>query len=312
MRLTRNSLTAAAALLLLPALALASDDISATKLGGTLTVVGGGFSDAIYMTSPAPGVVVLIGRDGTTINGLPAVGFGAINSVQMGLGGGGDVIRFAGLRLAGDLTIDLGPGSDVITDFAALRVGGTFRIVTGEAGGSDRIALADTFVGTDFFISTDEGPVNVELTGVQVRGNLVVDAGTADDSVTLREATAGTINIQTGVGNDAVTLSGVRVNALETNTGEGTDSLRIELTDAFGMIDLNTAGGDDVAALTDITATGDFRAQFADGMDTVSGTRVQAAGIASFDGGTDVDTLTDTEIVGDVETQIVNFEVILP
>jgi hypothetical protein len=175
---------------LLPALgavALAAGDVQVVVAGDTQTLFMTGAGDANNVLVTWDGVVgsfTVTGRDGTTINGLPAVQVTNVLNFDVDLGAGDDVLGFSGTAVRGNLVLKLGDGADSVT-LDAVRVRGRTRVFGGL--GSDRITASNHCVFKAFTARAQEGDDVIEVLDSAFLDRCRLDGGYGEDSILLRD-----------------------------------------------------------------------------------------------------------------------------
>jgi len=135
--------------------------------GGQLFVIGDAFDNAVSTQQDAFGNIVVIGVNGTTVNGMSAISLGSfipMDAIFVG-GAGNDQIDVAGLFVTRQITVSGGPGNDLVQ----LRGVNANFITVGMHDGND------TLIG---------------LT-VRARTGMQIDGGTGFDIALLRNIFAG-------------------------------------------------------------------------------------------------------------------------
>ena len=231
---------------------------------------------------------------GTTISGLgmaAAIGYGAFESVVLGLGSGADAFLIASthagvtrldtdegddtvdvLAISGDTTVDTGADDDTVNVGSAapgtLEGIGAWLTVEGDepSSGSDVLNVDD---------SGDTGPNSGALTATTVTGlgmaggivygtieTLDIDLGSGADGFTIESTHAGTTSLDTGAGNDTVNVWSAS-GETSVNTGADDDTVKVgNLAPATGGTvngvgaPLVISGGEGTDAL-DVDDTGD-------------------------------------------------------
>jgi hypothetical protein len=91
-------------------------NVTAMLSGGTLTVVGDAFDNAVSIRQSPLGDITIVGLNGTTVNGRSAVfvGRGLLNGLNVNMGGGNDAVEVVGLWVWGAITVEGGAGNDTI------------------------------------------------------------------------------------------------------------------------------------------------------------------------------------------------------
>jgi hypothetical protein len=188
-----------------------------------IVVTAGGEEDAI----------VVIGLDGTTVNGLPELVVLGVESLRARTGEGADRVDIQQVRIRGTVQLRLGNGDDVVV------------------AEQSQVRRLDVRTGRGF---------DVVAVGPQARvGRLLrIHTGRDPDRVRLESSSLSSIVVVTGPGDDALTIfdaTVVRGTQVFTNAGE--DDVFFGLADFVRDVDLNLGEDDDILHLDSVLFDGD-------------------------------------------------------
>ena len=291
--------------------AVEASNVQVALEGELLVVNGDNLANRITIATVASGDVVVTGRLGTTINGLPSLRLRrpTINSVEIQMNAGDDDVVVNGMQIANDLYANLGDGNDAFRSGANATAIGANLSVEGGAG-NETIRLSGWTIGGDSYIDGQTGTLTCQLSDLAVSFILNVIGDDFRDLVSVANSTIGDfVAIETKGGNDSVTLNGSSALGAMISTDMGADA--ISITDVTVLEDIGVFSGTDndrvelfgVAAAKNITVSLDA------GNDYLSGTAVTAGLDAVFEGGFGTDTYADGGIVGGVKTEVKEFEI---
>lgn len=288
-----------------------ANNVQAALEGELLVINGDNLSNRITIARANNGDVLVTGRQGTTVNGLPSLRLRlpTINAVEVLMNGGDDDVVINGMQIANDLSVNLGEGNDAFrSGAAATSVGGNLS-VSGEAG-NDTIRLANWSVAGDAVIDGQVGALNSQVSGFTVGFTLTVVGDELRDVVTISETTTGDyFYIETKGGNDSVSLSMVAGLGAMISTDMGADV--VSLTDVNAQEDIGVFTGteNDRVSFENVASAKNITVSLDAGNDSFIGTTVFAELDAVFEGGFGTDTYVDNGILGLVKTDVKEFEI---
>lgn len=290
-------------------------DVSVALEGQLLTVQGDNLSNQVVVSQNAAGTLTISGQNGTLINGVPSVRFvnPQLNSMEIRMERGDDLVSLNGVRLANDLFADLGDGNDLLTTASAvpITVGANATIEAG--AGNDVVRLNGTTVREDLTIQGGLGTLVTSLNAAAVDKALTIISDDANDNVALTNVRVGdTVSIETKGGADLVSMNSVSAFALFVNTdanGAGLDRVTMNRVTSVEDIGISTGAGNDTVALTDVTSGKSLTVSLDEGNDSFTGTRVAVAEDAVFEGGVGVDVFTDRGITAGIKKDVKEFEI---
>ncbi len=291
-------------------------DVSVALEGQLLTVRGDNLGNQVVLSQNAFGAMTIVGRNGTTINGLGSLRLvnPQLNQLDIRMEGGDDAVSLNGVRVANDLFVDMGRGNDVlVTTFAAPSTVGANATIEGGAG-SDTIQLNGLIVGEDLKVEGGPGFLNLRLNAVTVDKALTIISDDANDSVAVvNSIVGGSLSIETKGGADAVSLNNVSAFSVAVNTdanGAGVDRVVMNRVTAGEDIGVFTGAENDIVVMTDVTSGKSLTVSLDSGNDSYTGTRVSVAEDAVFEGGAGVDVFTDRGIFGGIKKDVKEFEIL--
>lgn len=288
-----------------------ANNVQAALEGELLVVQGDNLANRITIARANNGDVLVTGRQGTTVNGLPALRLRlpTINAVELLMNGGDDDVIINGMQIANDLSVNLGAGNDALRSGAlATTVGGNLT-VTGEAG-NETVRLANWSVGGDAIIDGQIGALNSQISGFTVGFALTVVGDEQRDIVTISQTTTGDyFYVETKGGNDAVSLSSVSGLGSMISTDMGADT--VSLIDVSALEDIGIFAGteNDQVSFENVASAKNITVSLDSGNDSFTGTTVFAELDAVFEGGFGTDTYVDNGILGLVKTDVKEFEI---
>jgi hypothetical protein len=230
--------------------ALAAGDVTVVAKKGELQLVGDDLADDVQIDrDPETKEIVVLGRNGTTINGgasyrAPAQ---AVRSIRATMNGGDDVLALGGLRLKRLLSADLGAGNDTLSlDHVVVAA----RVTVHGGDGDDAITVAS---GSDLrrggVVSAEEGANHVAITDSYVRGPMRILTGGGDDLVEIHRdgfTEGASLSVRTGLGDDVVDYLGNTLQCpVETLTGGGGDTIHVKTSRFVKAVGMNGGDGDD-------------------------------------------------------------------
>jgi hypothetical protein len=226
-------------------------DVTAEVVGNTLEIRGDDeANEIVIMTAldenaePIAGSFVVVGLNGTTINGEAEVDpFEGARHLDVRLGEGDDVVQLTFAAVAGDVDIRTNAGLDQVWL-------GQFPGQSIDEGPIPLLEVPDAFLELDPPVF--DGPLGT----VHVRGDLSVSTGADDDVIAVSDVTVrGNATLETGGGDDQVFI--LAMNDFMDEAEEAVASaLAIDLAEALeadpdrglnvrGRLEVNTGGGDD-------------------------------------------------------------------
>lgn len=167
---------------------LLAGNLVATYSAGELRIDGSAAGDqAALVASPTDNRVVVMGQNGTTVNGSDTVEFNAVN----------------------DITIDLGGGDNRISLQSSTPRPAAFETLNLRTGNGDDVVFIDRLnVEQSTRINTLGGDDLVIITGAWM-SDLKVMTSTGDDAIQLLDnRLSGTSSVATVAGNDAIDIRG--------------------------------------------------------------------------------------------------------
>jgi hypothetical protein len=284
-------------------------DIAAYLQSGVLNLAESagyqGGQNGVSIVQVAPHTLMVTGLqtdDGgtSTINGHVSQQFSGVNSLNVNLGGGNDLVDIGLDNHAVSLT-DVSINVDGTkakfnaygfdydkVNVANLTTTGRLNIQTGKD--NDVVNIGNLRIGDNdldaLTINSGGGSDTLNLNNVQVSGNLSIltadstSKATDSDQVNLQTVSAGNgILVKTGSGKDTVTATDVT---------------------AIGDMQIDTGAGNDTVKLNSVQATDAFFALLGDGNDSLDVTYLRA-NKATLDGGNGTDLLT-TGLEGTINT----------
>lgn len=161
--------------------------VTATLVGGKLTLVGDAASNTFEIETTATGLLTLTGSGGTTIalNGAAAAGVVAtslpIAEIVAKLGTGDDALTGTALALSRGFKFDGGAGADTLT-LNDTRVQGTVTVLGG-AGVDGFVAGAAFFEAGKLVVDlgADAGAATVNASSATIASDLTFKGGAAND-----------------------------------------------------------------------------------------------------------------------------------
>jgi VCBS repeat-containing protein len=196
-------------------------NITATITAGSLRLIGDAQDNQVLVQRTGTTSLQLSSLDGTTrINGQsgPVTLSNFTAGITASTGNGNDLLRFSGsstdlFRVFGNAMIDTGSGDDTV-QFSNFSVWNSLTLTTGT--GNDKVLGVRDFAG-----------VGTNVWGLRVGQDAVINTGTGDDSIELRNsAILRNFVLDANAGNDRVDLRNNDFQRLSVlNGGIGTDSL---------------------------------------------------------------------------------------
>lgn len=287
------------------------NNVQAALEGELLVIQGDNLANRITIARANNGDVLVTGRQGTTVNGLPALRLRlpTINAVEVMMNGGDDDVVINGMQIANDLSVNLGEGNDALrSGTLATSIGGNLN-VAGEAG-NETVRLANWSIAGDAVIDGQVGSLNSQLSGLTVGFALTVVGDELRDIVTISETTTGDyFYIETKGGNDSVSLSMIAGLGAMISTDMGADV--VSLTDVSAQEDIGVFTGteNDRVSFENVASAKNITVSLDAGTDSFTGTTVFAELDAVFEGGFGTDTYVDNGILGLVKTDVKEFEI---
>jgi hypothetical protein len=168
--------------------------VTTSLIGGTLSIAGSAANDDIAIVgTDNPGEITVIGRNGTTVNGVvngSSTIPGVTADLAIDLAAGDDRVSIDNVFLAGHLILETGDGDDTIVlgESGVVSPEGNLEINSGS--GDDNVSALGyhVFVAGGLFLETGEGNDSVTMTGASALEDLQVGDDTegadADNSFT--------------------------------------------------------------------------------------------------------------------------------
>jgi len=229
--------------------ALASGDVVvAVSTTGELQLTGDDLANDVQVTrDSATKDFVVLGRNGTTVNGGGDFRAAGVKSIRAVMNGGDDVLAIAGFRLKKNIYVSMGDGNDTL-DLYHVIVGGRVSLYGG--AGDDTITVE---AGCDLhgggLIQADDGANHVAVTDSYVRGRFRILTGSGNDLVEIHHdgfTSDASLSIRTGAGNDTVDYLGCTFQCpVETLTSDGVDSINVMTSRFTSAVGMNTGNDDD-------------------------------------------------------------------
>jgi hypothetical protein len=204
--------------------------------------------------------IVVLGRNGTTVNGGDSVRVLGVRSIRAAMNGGDDVLAFGGFNLKGFINVDLGDGNDT---FSLYHVGVAGRVIVHGGDGDDTVTIeAGSDLKSGGYIGVNEGANHVAITDSYVRGSLRILSGSGADLVEIHRdgfTSKASLSVRTGSGDDVVDYLGNTFQCpVETLTENGVDTLNVKTSGFYKAVGMNCGDGDDVVNIERCT----FNAKF--------------------------------------------------
>lgn len=288
-----------------------TNNVQAALEGELLVVTGNDLANAITLNRSPAGDVFVVGRNGTTVNGLPSVRFrGAIlNQVEILMFGGDDNVIVNNLVINNDLFVNLGDGNDTFRSGTLPSAIGASLTVEGGFG-TETIRLSGWTVGSDAIVDGGIGILNSQMTGLTVGRAITLIGDELRDLVTLSGCSSGDYTfVETKGGNDQVAISGHTALGLSIATDAGADSVFLSQVAVALEISVNTGTHNDLVDMTDVAADFNITVSLDAGNDTFDGMNVFAGADAVFEGGAGTDTYVNGGVNGGIKTDVKEFEI---
>lgn len=292
-----------------PRRALAGD-VAVALEGSLMMVFGDDLANDIAVEQSAAGDVTIRGRQGTTVNGGPAVTLTnpMLNAVEIRMNAGNDRVNLLNVSAFNDLNVHLGDGDD---QFTSIRGSAQNYSLYGEQG-ADRAHVGRLDVQGDLNIHMGIGAASVSVANSNVGFNLNIVTDDAADAIAAGNTTVGGgLDIQSKGGADTVTLNAIAALTAKVSTDLGNDRVRLTALNTVEDLNIETGDGNDQITLTDVVSNKNISVNAAGGQDIVVATRVAAAYDAVFAGGAGTDTFDDNGVTAGVKREIKEFEILI-
>ncbi len=221
--------------------------------GENLTLIGDNLSNEVSIDGDSNGDVTVHGEGGTNIifrgvsaasHVIPLTSQLTMNRLKINLRGGEDEVNVEDFR-AGKTVVNLGSGNDYFRSVSNGQSFGDLK-VNGNSG-ADLIRLSK--------VDADKTRLIGEVITVYESSfydDLSIQTGVGDGRVTVGDSyTYGRTRISTGAGNDTVTFENILAPA----------------AGFFGIVEVNTRGGQDIVQLTNTNLYSSFRTDLGSGDD---------------------------------------------
>lgn len=288
-----------------------TNNVQAALEGELLVVTGDDLANAITITRNAVGDTLVVGRNGTKVNGGPSVRFpGAVlNSVEVMMFAGNDSVIVNNLVINNDLYLNLGDGNDTLRSGTLPTSVGANLTVEGGTG-NEVIRLTGWSIGSDAYVDGQTGALNSQMTGLTVGFGITLIGDDARDIVSLTGCTSGDFtSIETKGENDAVTVADFDGLGLFVGTDAGVDTIALTSVATLDDITINSGTQNDAVDLTGVTSQKNITVSLDAGDDLLEGMNVFAQFDAVFEGGAGSDTYADGGISGGIKTDVKEFEI---
>jgi hypothetical protein len=290
---------------------LQANNVVAAREGNLVTIFGDNASNQIAVSQNSLGDLFVIGRNGTTVNGMPSVRFRNmdLNAMEVRMEGGDDIVTFTNVAIANDLYVNLGEGSDRLTTGASPTVVGANVSIEGGMG-NEVLRLTGWTVGGDLFVNGEAGVLNATLSGVSTGFGMTLIGDAANDIIRLEQCVAGdTTSIETKEGADRVTVVDHAGMDLFVNTDAGNDT--VSLTNVLVQQDIGVFTGtqNDSVSMVDVNSDKNVVVSLDSGNDSFYGEQVNVAFDAIFEGGAGTDSFTDRGIFAGIIKDVKEFEI---
>ncbi len=290
-----------------------ANNVTATREGSLVKIIGDNAANQVLVSQAANGDVTIRGQNGTRVNGIEVVRFRAIqlNAVEILAEGGNDVITLSGIRPTNDLFVNLGSGNDRLNTSTAINVGANCTIEGAE--GDDNVRMVLATVGEDLTIDGGIGRLTTTIDRLQCGKTLAVISDNLRDTINI---TASVVNnlvaVETKGEIDRVTLSGLMATGIVVSTDLGNDN--VSLIDVMSADDAGvfTGDGNDTVLIENAEFSKSLTVSVDAGNDNVEAVAVTVALDAVFEGGAGTDTFTDLGVSGGTKFDVKEFEVLLP
>lgn len=309
---TARTFVAAAVLALAPA--AASQAVTATFVGGALSIKGSAGIDAIRLTTAMtadggdedpPNVFVHPLGDSTVNGSFTEAAFENVLTIKISLAGGADLLQidqFFGPIVP--ITVNVGADDDEVQ-----VTGSTFNAfkVTGGPG-LDLLTLQQATTGALKFSDTSGGGTLVSAESTFAA--LTVKGGAVADQLSLLDVEVeGDLGLTLGGGNDEILLTGVTVGeAASFVFGGGDDELNVDDVAVEETVLVNAGAGDDEVVLFNSVVGGGMDVKLGSGPNLVALGAIAApmlvGGSISIKGGPDSDQIALIEQTDDFEFSI--------
>ena len=240
--------------------ALLAGDLAAKVVRGDLILEGDRSANKAEITV-VDGDVVVVGLDGTTINGdAEFVAFAGSDTIAddlvLDLGEGSDeIVLDGGLIVTDTIDADLGSGAntfsaiDVTARDVVIRAAGANTVLLQEGvtierdlsikfkgQGSDTIAVLGATVGDDISIKAGDGANSIMIEGAEVGDDVAVTGGGGEDDLLVRDSTIDDdLSVRTNSGSDFVMVDSTDVSdKAGLSLGKDDDNVQVTGASSFG------------------------------------------------------------------------------
>jgi hypothetical protein len=224
------------------------DVVAVLSSKGELQLTGDDLANDVQVDKdPATKEIRVLGRNGTTINGVAEFRTTGVKSIRAVMNGGDDVLAIAGFRLKKNLYIDMGAGNNSVDIYHMVVLG---RVTVYGGDGDDTVKIeAGSDLGGGGLVNAGDGANHVAVTDSYVRGPFRILTGSGNDLVEVHHCgftTDASLSIRTGAGNDTVDYLGDTFQCpVETLTAGGTDTINIMTSQFEKAVGMNTGDDDD-------------------------------------------------------------------
>lgn len=266
--------------------------ITSSLQGNVLTIFGDDAANSIAVFNSSPGVVQLLGLDGTTISGTSLfTGVAGINfNFNAGLTGvnkGNDVIVVTNLTLSAGVAITAADGNIIV----AL---GQFDNTGGLVDAAVNSHLGALSIGNGLGINLGNGSNTVVANNVTVQGgvglNFALVSGIGANTFRLQNFSVAHAALINDFGPLTLNVDHLTAKNLTIAGSIGNDSISLSNCTIAQKLILGSTFGNDTIDLDHVTA-GSFNIALGPGIDHFTAETVVATNAFKLDGGADADTI---------------------